>query len=1104
MKWEEVVSLNEAFVPACDIKAKDSSYWKQFIPHKDFYDLLDKTLQMYKSKQKAIWLQGTYGSGKTHATMVIKEIFSQDLGNVEEYIKHSIKDPKLKPTILNIKKELKTFPIILKGSYHIVDSKTFSFAIQQEVMEALSKVGIECNIKTSFDVILNNINKQPTYWNELIQTSELQFEIDGNIEILKNKLKQYDSHVLKLCEDELRKRGFLPEIDNIVKFLEEVSAIVQKYGYSHITLFWDEFTSVLEASNYNDIFMSLQNIAENIKNGNVFLFIISHRTINTDRVKDKDAKHIEDRFSVVKYQMEDVTTYHLLAHSLKKSAEYENIKDGYNKEEFKEIIRHIDGDGVSIDNLRNMLPLHPYSGLILSMISRQLMSSNRSIFEFLYAENGFSNFFDNQTDTLMDIGYLWDYFVKTFDEDEKLHTYTAKYAQFEEKQIDENYLHILKSILLLNVINKVIGGDELNFTKILKPNRKNLEYIFRFTKYLDVLDEALEYIDKNCIKKDIDGVFLVSTAILPEYEVSHEIERLKNGSYKSILKVLESKKSEIISLVNSNVLRITEVDIREASLKDYDIKKYADKFQKEYSLKIMLFFAIEQKDILNLKDTLETVSKEFNEVAFIIVEDVFSMKNYNDFISFQARSAIAKRHNHEGESERNQKQAMKLVERYVENLRNGNLSIYFQGEVKNSISIKIVSDELRIISKRVFSSSADLSSINKYRLWQRQNPSKTIPQNVLKSKQRDELNSNLTGQYKPLINLIKEKNDYVIDENFNSKQEYCEHFVAKIFNKIDEIIKKKKRDGDINLSKSLKVLTKGPYGFYSNPIFLFLLTLGLKKYDGKFYEIGTGRKIEGMLFADKIVDIFKYLGGNSKNEVRVRFGTEIDEKFFKILQELFSLEDGIGIKQGLFEAKDWIKRRKYPLWVVKYSVDNEYIKDIIDRLTIFVNTHDEDIKLEDKKEFVSIISNNSLEMDLKLVLVEDKFEGYFEKFLDSFGLGIVDKKDEVYDYIKRNIRANQDSDISGWSEDKAKTLVYEWHTKRSKPKKEKKPVDKQTKNETILENVDTVLIEDHKPGYSEIENFKNKIKYINLTTIVLENIEKDLELYRVLKKYIED
>jgi len=1104
MNWKEVVSLNDDFIPACDIKVENNNYWKQFVPHNDFYDLLEKTLEMYKNKQKAVWLQGTYGSGKTHATMVIKEIFSQDLDKVKEYITHSIKDPKLKSTILNIKKELKTFPIVLKGSYHIIDSKTFSFAIQQEVMEALSNVGIECNIKTSFDTILNHIETQPTFWNEIIKNSELQFDIDNDIEILKDKLKKYDNQILKLCENELRKRDIHIGINNIVKFLEEVSGIIQKYGYSNITLFWDEFTSILETPNYNDIFMSLQNIAENIKYGNVFLFIISHRTINTDRVKDKDIKHIEDRFNLVKYQMEDVTTYHLLAHSLKKKKEYENIKEEYNKESFKEIIRHIDADGVSIDNLRNMLPIHPYSGLILSMISRQLMSSNRSIFEFLYAKDGLSNFLENSVDTLMDVGYLWDYFVKTFDENEKYYIYTTKFAMFKERGMDKNYLHILKTILLLNVINKVIGGDELNFTRVLKPNKKNLELIFRFTKYLDILDEALEYIDKNCIKKDIDEVFLVSTAILPENEVLQEIERLKNGSYKSILKILEPKKSDIKSLITNSFLRVSEIDIREANLKDYDIRKYANKFQKDYSLKVMLFFAIESREILNLKDTLKELSKEFSNVIFVIIENEFNLKNYNDFISYQARSAIAKRHNYESESERNQKQAQKLVENYIESLRNGSLSIYFQGEVRNNISMQIISDELKNISKRIYNSSADLSSVNGYVLWEVRN-SKSIPQNIIKSTTRDEIGSNLSGQHRPLLNLIKNNNDYVLDENFNIKPEYSEHFIGKIFNKIDEIIKKKKRDGDINLSKSLKILTKEPFGFYSNAIFFFLLTLALKKYDGKFYEIGTGKKIEGMLFADMIVKIFKYFGGDNKSEIKVRFGTEIDEKFFKILQELFYLEDGIGIKQGLFEVKEWIKKRKYPLWIVKYSIDNEYIKDIIDRLTIFINAHDEDIKIDDKKEFVTLIEKNSLIMDLKIALDKDRFEDYFEKFLNSFGLDIVDKKNEIYNYIRRNIRANQDSDIAGWSEDKVKNLIYEWHTKVNRLEKEEKPLNEQAKNEITLE------IEDHKSdynerenfNYNEVENFKNKIKNINLTVIVLENIEKDLELYRVLKKYID-
>jgi len=278
--------------------------------------------------------------------------------------------------------------------------------------------------------------------------------------------------------------------------------------------------------------------------------------------------------------------------------------------------------------------------------------------------------------------------------------------------------------------------------------------------------------------------------------------------------------------------------------------------------------------------------------------------------------------------------------------------------------------------------------------------------------------------------------------------------------------------------------------------------LGLKKYDGKFYEIGTGRKIEGMLFADKIVDIFKYFGGNSRNEVRVRFATEIDEGFFNILKKLFSLEDGVGIKQGLFDVKKWIKNRKYPLWIVKYSVDNETIKDSIDRLNLFVNTHDEDIQSDDKKEFVTIINKNALEMDLKILFDKDKFENYFDKFLDSFGLDLPSKKDEIYAYIKSNIRANKDSDIAGWNEDKVKTLVYEWHTEELRKENSKHQI--KNREEISQDDINTQIPIKEMITSDKIEKFKKQIIYAPIIKIILENVDDDYELYNVLNKYIED
>jgi len=142
MKWNEIASINKSFLPVCDIKSDDGSYWQNFICHNDFYQLIKNTLNMYQKKEKSVWLQGTFGSGKTHATTVIKNLFSNEFSGINDYIEHAIKEPQVKPALINFRNEFKTFPIILKGSYYINDSKTFDYAIQQEVVTALRGANI--------------------------------------------------------------------------------------------------------------------------------------------------------------------------------------------------------------------------------------------------------------------------------------------------------------------------------------------------------------------------------------------------------------------------------------------------------------------------------------------------------------------------------------------------------------------------------------------------------------------------------------------------------------------------------------------------------------------------------------------------------------------------------------------------------------------------------------------------------------------------------------------------------------------------------------------------------------------------------------------------
>jgi len=176
---------------------------------------------------------------------------------------------------------------------------------------------------------------------------------------------------------------------------------------------------------------------------------------------------------------------------------------------------------------------------------------------------------------------------------------------------------------------------------------------------------------------------------------------------------------------------------------------------------------------------------------------------------------------------------------------------------------------------------------------------------------------------------------------------------------------------------------------------------------------------------------------------------------------------------------------------------------VLDKLTVLVNAHGDDIKLNDIKEIVNLIDSNSLLIDLKLLLKKDNFAVYFNKFLKSLKLNIqVNEYIEIYEYIKTKIRANTDSDIAGWNQDRVGMLVLEWHRDKLQEQSEVPLTNSPYANNKFIEEMPATIVEN--PTTDEIKKFKNTIKYLNLSLIVMEHVDDDMELYRVLKKYIEN
>ena len=155
--------------------------------------------------------------------------------------------------------------------------------------------------------------------------------------------------------------------------------------------------------------------------------------------------------------MESVTTYHLIEHTIKKKDEeaWNSLKN-QNISVIEDVIARItEIEDNATSSLENIFPIHPYTAYIATIIARQIGSTERSIFKFLYDdESGFKAFLSNDVSErpFLTADHLWDFFFKDFEriESEKVYSIIERYKLYQEKidGLGENYSAVFKAVLL--------------------------------------------------------------------------------------------------------------------------------------------------------------------------------------------------------------------------------------------------------------------------------------------------------------------------------------------------------------------------------------------------------------------------------------------------------------------------------------------------------------------------------------------------------------------------------------------------------------------------------------------------------------------------------
>ena len=199
-KYSNLIQLSD-FLPVYDILSESPGSWKSFIPTNQFCDLLRRSLTAITSseisKRKSVWVRGTFGTGKSHASAVVKHLLCDDMSDIEDYLSH-IEDVALRERIRGIRKNNKYFAVTLKGVEGAYDIPRFSLTLQKETQKAINAVDPNFVVQSSYQIAIDWIEEHKQIFEDAIighddELSDYVSSADEAISMLKkSQIKKFN------------------------------------------------------------------------------------------------------------------------------------------------------------------------------------------------------------------------------------------------------------------------------------------------------------------------------------------------------------------------------------------------------------------------------------------------------------------------------------------------------------------------------------------------------------------------------------------------------------------------------------------------------------------------------------------------------------------------------------------------------------------------------------------------------------------------------------------------------------------------------------------------------------------------------------------------
>lgn len=1061
--YKDYFDIDENYYAAvtADLIKQGKVSWKKFYPHETFVKLLETTYRVLNGQEnRSIWVEGAYGTGKSHAALTVKSLLEAPEADVREYFEDFGLSTDLMDKYLSLQRNNHILVVHHIGSSDIHTDMDLIMAVQESILAALREHGIENQGEASMrEAFLDWVEKPgcKDFFASMISNPKYILDFSGMtgddiIGKLKNSTYEEVAPLMAKVMAVLKDNALYGLFTNTNQMAEWIQNIIDTNHLSSILFVWDEFSEFF--INHPTGLTGFQTLIEISASHPFYFMIVAHQSEGLFKNAKDTAKKILDRFvPPVKIELPENMAFKLMAQAMKPTddvtlrGEWERDKADLN-DSLVEARHYIveksakqSGLGkkthLSEEELSAIVPMHPYAALLLKHIATVFNSNQRSMFDFIISNDmtdakgfkWFINHFGSLDDiNLLTIDLLWDFFCgkQKLGLNDDVRRILDCYNTMKLDKLTEEEKRVVKTILLFQAISLHVVGNEL-----LLPNAGNLEMAFSGT---DWSKGKAQNIASGLVKQ---GLIFEKTlgGGQKEYVVA------SGGSQADIKPYKE--KAEKLTTTNS---LITNGDLLSAIVVPAAVRGRflvaghgagANEFNKVFTtmnakaapnrFKVLTTFAILDEEDQVLEQKIWEKLKDMGDDSLIIRTLTPMGRDLREQYIEALTLSLYNAQKDKGQALNQEKQAQGVLENWKTKIAGGAFMVYTtenpNGERKNNLD-----DLQQFFIQWNYKTYHD--GVDQYELTDTMYGPHQLGTGALCG-----ITEKLSGAY----NISNKNKNFKTAlagawevANYWDKPENRNLSIVKIKNTVDDIIDKgfQSQAGRVSMQTIWDTLTEAPYGLMPNSVAALVLGFVLKEYVNPQYFWSNGSITETMTAAHMKEMIVKAINGDmngrgAKVEYIVSMTPEV-RSFLDVTSRVFGMQGRQfgSVEEAASRLCIKVKEFSFPLWTVKYvldetpiSGDKATIERIIDNYSGIFNAKNGDASRLAEDIGKTVLQHPELEQDLALLCKSEKTLEGMQRYVSTFRDGLLPKlAQEICDggkYMQR-IKAGFSAGEANW------------------------------------------------------------------------------------------